>query len=323
MASMRRVLLAGLLVVSGACGGRLLATDDGATTSGVTPLPACATGAAPTEPVCGQELTSCDPMHPQGLPVGACSAGATCDVTVRAACACADEPGPRFPWRCACPAGTWACELMPPDARVCLNACLDAGPPDPGDATPSDVGPSDVGPSDGGPVTCPKPKAVAPPGPRLTAETAKGSGVCAGRTLGQAIDAAYAAMPSLKDITVLYDPEKVMSDGSFVHAFQKPDGGFAIVFKRGGGDCPAGCTENEYWYFETDAACATKQVGHYLPTWGSGCVNVVGAPLGARRRRSIRPTYAAPTRPRRTSPARTRSVRPCRARPAPTRAPRP
>ena len=109
-----------------------------------------------------------------------------------------------------------------------------------------------------------------------------GQGPCEGVTLGQTIDRIHAAHSELSDIETLYaaDPERV-GDGSFIYAFQKPDGGFALVFKRGGGDCPSGCTENDYWYFETVADCETAAVGYtrryfdgqclppdQLPMWG-------------------------------------------------------
>ena len=72
-----------------------------------------------------------------------------------------------------------------------------------------------------------------------------------------------------------------------VDFFEAPliDGGFAVVLYRGGGDCPAGCTEHEYWYFGTDASCAPVQAGHYLPTDGysdgGGCLQMDGAPMWA------------------------------------------
>jgi len=137
------------------------------------------------------------------------------------------------------------------------------------DSLPSDS--SDAG-------VCPKPTVTEPPGPRVTTRDATGSGPCAGRTLGSVIDAVLAAHPELADIKTLWTPEHI-TDGSFIHAFALPDGGFALVFKRGGGDCPAGCTENEYWYFRTDGSCGVSQVGHYHPTYGSGCVNVDGSPM--------------------------------------------
>lgn len=257
----RRLVIASTLVVAAACGGRIKSGDGAA---GVTALPVCAgsTATAPAMPACGQELTSCDPLHPQGLPVGTCSEGAACDVVVRAECACPDEQGGRYPWRCSCDGGSWQCTLDPPEGRACGNSCL-----------------TDAGPGDGGGF-CPGPKAVALPGPRLTTRAALGTGACAGRTLGSVIDAIRAANPVLAGVTTLYDPNSLTSDGSFVHAFAVPDG-FAIAFKVGGGDCPAGCTENEYWYFRTDASCAPLQVGHYHPTYGSGCVTVDGTPLWA------------------------------------------
>lgn len=260
-----------VLALGASCGAKVSTdgADAGVLASTVTPMPACAdpAAAAPKEPLCGGEVSTCDPYHPQGLPLGACTSGATCDVTVRNACACADEPGPRFPYRCACAEGSWECELMPPDGRICENACL------------KDAGPADAEPGDGG-FTCPKPKAITPPGPRVTAREMPGTGACVGKTLGAVIDAVHAANPTLNDITRVYDPDKLTSDGSFVYAFG-PDDGFALALKRGGGDCPAGCTENEYWYFRTDSACTPKQVGHYKPLYGSSCLNVEGAPMWA------------------------------------------
>jgi hypothetical protein len=153
--------------------------------------------------------------------------------------------------------------LDPPDARTCANTCA-----------------TDAGPGDAGPSFCPKPKGSSPPGPSLTSRTAMGTGACAGRALGTVLDALYVANPTLASITTIYDPSTTLFDGSFVYAFAIPDG-FAIALKRGGGDCPAGCTENEYWYFESDASCTPRQVGHYHPTYGSACVNVDGAPMWA------------------------------------------
>jgi len=54
----------------------------------------------------------------------------------------------------------------------------------------------------------------------------------------------------------------------------------ALVFRRGGGDCPSGCTENEYWYFQSDAVCKMQVAGHYHPQWMSGgasCLTEDGA----------------------------------------------
>ncbi len=122
--------------------------------------------------------------------------------------------------------------------------------------------------------------APAAPGSPVYALTAPGPGACAGTTLAAVIAAIHARWPELADVSRLHQPEpRRAGDGSAIHAFT-PDGGFALAFKRGGGDCPAGCTEHEYWYFTTDATCAAEQVGHYRAGWLSGaCLTATGTPL--------------------------------------------
>ncbi|MEO8903584.1 MAG: hypothetical protein ABI627_18850 [Polyangiaceae bacterium] len=101
-----------------------------------------------------------------------------------------------------------------------------------------------------------------PPGVATVRLSKLGSGVCAGTTLADAIAQVRALRPDLSDVTELYasNPD-VGGDGSYIYAFAEAGGGFALAFKRGGGDCPAGCTVNDYWYFETDAACQIQAVG--------------------------------------------------------------
>jgi hypothetical protein len=111
-------------------------------------------------------------------------------------------------------------------------------------------------------ATCEQPITNVPPGPAIANPHTAGRGGCASRTLGQVIQSVYGLDPELADITSLYDPWATTFDGSFIYAFGKDDGGFALAFKRGGGDCPAGCTLNEYWYFQTDESCKIVQVGH-------------------------------------------------------------
>ena len=108
---------------------------------------------------------------------------------------------------------------------------------------------------------CDQPPLDAPPGSPVVDGQTAGSGACASRTLGEVIQAVYALQPDLVDITAIHDATKPTLDGSFIYAFRKDDGGFALVFKRGGGDCPAGCTLNEYRYFETDDGCKVVRVG--------------------------------------------------------------
>src|SRR5207248_59057 len=68
--------------------------------------------------------------------------------------------------------------------------------------------------------------------------------------------------------------------GSFIYAYDVGVLGFDIVFKRGLGDCLAGCTENDYQYFSTTVSCQPVKVGHYHAGWGAGaCLTVDGAPM--------------------------------------------
>jgi len=138
-----------------------------------------------------------------------------------------------------------------------------------GEATQAlDSGKADA--SDGG-SACDDTRRSQAPGPALVDPKTPGAGACSGKTLGDVVQAVHAAHVDLADITTLYDKANPTLDGSFIYAFAKSDGGFDLVFKRGGGDCPSGCTENEYWYFETGAGCTATQVGH-LEIPGVECV---------------------------------------------------
>src|SRR5262249_35765453 len=107
------------------------------------------------------------------------------------------------------------------------------------------------------------------------------TGACAGVTLAAILDAIRAASPDLAAVTTLFDPtQQGGGDGSFIYAYQRADGGFAVVFKLGSGDCPAGCTDNDYRYFSTHGTCAPIAVGHFHTSWGSGsCLATDGAPM--------------------------------------------
>jgi len=120
----------------------------------------------------------------------------------------------------------------------------------------------------------PAPKVLAP-GEALTKATDQGGGACLGISVAAFLAKIHAAHPDLADVKQIYTPD-VMSDGSFVYPYRRPDGSFAFVLKRGGGDCPAGCTENEYWYFEAGPGCAAQDAGHFKPTWTQSCLTVEG-----------------------------------------------
>lgn len=102
----------------------------------------------------------------------------------------------------------------------------------------------------------------APPGPAIEQLAQHGSGACAATTLADAIAQVHSLRPDLSDITELLMPDNGPGGGgSLIEAFAEPDGGFALIFQRGSGDCPTGCTTNDYWYFETDASCQVQPVG--------------------------------------------------------------
>lgn len=132
------------------------------------------------------------------------------------------------------------------------------------------------------------PRRDAPPGVPVYEKAAVGGGVCAEHTLSEVLAAVHELRPDLADIRRLYTPDVELGvggdvpDGDVVgnvHAFQRPDGGFALVLQRGSGDCPSGCIVRDYWYFETSDDCGVALVGEshrngecmepdQLPRWG-------------------------------------------------------
>lgn len=116
------------------------------------------------------------------------------------------------------------------------------------------------------------PKRDDAPGKPLYDEMAFGAGECAKTSLAEVLHAIEALRPDLSDVSMLYAPDPDRGgDGSFRYAFAKPDGGFAVVFKRGDGDCPSGCITNDYWYFETGVGCDVQEVGE-THRGGDGCI---------------------------------------------------
>ena len=113
---------------------------------------------------------------------------------------------------------------------------------------------------------------------QVTDPTTVGPGTCDGTTITEVIDAIHERWPELASIQGIRDPN-VFGASAYIDAFTTDDG-FRLVFVSGSGDCLAGCINREYWYFETDDACAPQQVGHYSATYSSGnCYAVEGEPL--------------------------------------------
>ena len=158
-------------------------------------------------------------------------------------------------------------------------------PRDGGDeaSIPGDGGSETSVPGDGGACAPVSLDRDLPPGEPVGNPQASGSGECAGRRLVDVIAALHAAYPDLADIATLYDPgNPPMGDGSFIYAWQRMDGGFSLAFVRGWGDCPAGCIDHEYFYFETGTNCAAADLGRYHASYqasGNGyCVIEEGEP---------------------------------------------
>jgi len=105
-----------------------------------------------------------------------------------------------------------------------------------------------------------------------------GKGACEGKTLGNVIDAIHQGWPELASIEWFYDPT-LSGEGDEIFAF-RTERGFDVVFFHGMGDCPGGCIDREYKYFETDAQCVPQEVGYYSKTFNDpNCLRVVGKPL--------------------------------------------
>lgn len=113
---------------------------------------------------------------------------------------------------------------------------------------------------DGG--SCPEPS----PGPptEVTTRTPE---------LTAAVAAIHALRPDLAYIQLLRSEYTIggqapVGDGPYFRAF-KTDTGYDIALVRGAGDCAAGCTIHEYWYFEvatqSDGGFTVMPVGHYDP----------------------------------------------------------
>ena len=116
------------------------------------------------------------------------------------------------------------------------------------------------------------------PGLYLVDPATAGGGACAPTTLADVLDAIRAGDPALVGVNAIYNPAQSGGDGNLIYPYRTSDGGFAVAFKRGAGDCPAGCTDNTYDYFRTDAACVPRTVGHYHEVSGA-CLMVDGQPM--------------------------------------------
>lgn len=120
-----------------------------------------------------------------------------------------------------------------------------------------------------------------PPGPYVVSGDAVGSKACEGQRLADFIARTHEQFPDLSDIDIIFDPNGDGIDGSYIHAYAKADeGGFALAFARGWGNCESGCIDHEWTYIESDADCAPTAAGHYRPQWQQDpkCLQIEGTP---------------------------------------------
>jgi hypothetical protein len=142
------------------------------------------------------------------------------------------------------------------------------------------VAPASESPDGGGPGPSGDASPSSAPGRYLTSTDTAGTGMCAGITLGDVLNNIRTAEPDLADIQTIYNPAHTSGDGSFIYPYARNDGGFDVVFKRGLGDCPAGCTDNDYLYFATGDGCYPARVGRFHAMWGAGtCLSIDGGPM--------------------------------------------
>lgn len=119
-----------------------------------------------------------------------------------------------------------------------------------------------------------------------------GAGICTGTTAEQFIAMAQKLRPELSDIRQLNHVD-TSPGASSISAYLEADGTFSLVFRRGDGDCFAGCINNEYWYVESDEKCAPTQVGYYKRSQrqDSNCFDESGAAMWDEPR-ALDPKYA-------------------------------
>jgi len=107
---------------------------------------------------------------------------------------------------------------------------------------------------------------------------ATGDGPCTAKTARDVLDAIHEAYPELANIMDFYDP-RYIGDPLLVYPYTS-DAGFSMVLASGYGDCPGGCINWDYYYFQTDESCVPKQVGSYSAHEGPGnCYTLVGEPM--------------------------------------------
>lgn len=166
------------------------------------------------------------------------------------------------------------------------------GPGGDGDAGDGD-GDGDAGDGDGdgdsafggafggdGDITPPRCGVDEEPGTELTNPQSEGEGRCAGVSVEEFVRAIRAQNPELADVTEMHAEVSDGESASYYVTFIENDGGLRAVFQQGSGDCPSGCIDNLFHYFEAGDTCEPVLAGSYsnVQNYDDNCREISGEP---------------------------------------------
>ncbi len=148
-----------------------------------------------------------------------------------------------------------------------------------GDAGDGDTGDGDSGDGDGD-QSEPRCGVDEAPGARLANPTDEGSGDCADVSIADFLARIHEAHPDLSDVTDMRNEDAGGEQERSYIGFKKDDGRLQAVLYQGAGDCPSGCIDDIYHYFEADESCDPVLVGSYenVSDEENNCRNITGAP---------------------------------------------
>ncbi len=97
----------------------------------------------------------------------------------------------------------------------------------------------------------------------VTNASTVGTGACANVSLGSFLSAIRAQNSQILATLLSMCPMSgTIGASSAVYAYRTSCGSFRVVVWQGSGDCPAGCINNDYWYFDSNTNCQPVEVRH-------------------------------------------------------------
>jgi len=129
-----------------------------------------------------------------------------------------------------------------------------------GTPTSGGAGGSHSGGSSSGLINCGTDPVLTP----LANSSATGTGACQGVTVGAFLSAIQVQDSQIQISSVQTCASISSSIGASggVFAYRTSCGSLRVVVWQGSGDCPAGCIQNDYWYFDSDTNCQPILVRH-------------------------------------------------------------